>query len=536
MLNHPQGFWFKFLQLGILCQPLWVLAGDGVAENPGTKPAVKAPSPMEQAVKAENAGKPGAAAADGKDKPVKEYKPRRWSLTAGGSQRKDWFTGKERFDWPAFNAKTVLGLPEWLNASLEYRIRYETFDNPWAKGQTGSQWQAPMQTVLFMEAHHKGFRVGMEFWDARQVGAHANYTLNNTMVDTAAFPQMYAAWSGRNIFNSGLAFEAKGGMQTIEFGSRRLVARNAFRNTTNSFTGLLLKLGDDEGAWQVQAFGTQPVLRLPDQKAELLNNDYAWDPTSTEAVFTGLFGSARLPFYDINSELYLYYLGEDSTTTSYRRLFTPGFRIFRNVKKGEPDFEVESIAQTGERFDAFYSSSGNSTKLNAPVEAFFEHVQAGYTFDLPWDPRIMLQYDYATGGTSGGTSHSFDTLFGARRWEYGPTGIFGPFARNNINSPGTRLFLVPHRDVSTFLAYRAWWLADSKAAWQPAGLIDPEGQSGNFMGQTVELSARWDAHENIAFEGGWTCLIKGDFARNAPGAPSNHDSVNYFYVQTQMRF
>jgi hypothetical protein len=477
-----------------------------------------------------------ALAEPGQGKVVPEYKPRRWSLTAGGSQRMDWLTGKERFDWPArYNAKKTLGLPDWLNASLEYRARYETFDTPWAKGQKGSQWQAPMQTVLFLEANYEGFRTGLEFWDARQYGATSDSTVNNTMVDVAALPQLYAAWSTRDLFGAGLGFEAKGGMQTIDMGSRRLIARNAFRNTTNSFTGLLLRLQDGEGAWQVQAFGTQPVLRLPDQKADLLDNGYAWDPTADNAVFTGIFSSARLP-WDITGELYLYYLGEDSTATNYRRLFTPGFRLIKNPKKGEFDFEGESIAQTGNRYDTLYNPAGQGTKQDVPVEAYFEHIQAGYTFDVPWDPRLLVQYDYATGGATNGTSHSFDTLYGARRWEYGPTGILGPFARNNINSPGARLFLVPHRDVATFIAYRAWWMADSKAAWQPANLVDPSGKAGDFMGHTVELSARWDAHENIAIEGGWTYLIKGNFAKNAPGAPANHDNVNYLYVQTQLRF
>jgi len=153
------------------------------------------------------------------------------------------------------------------------------------------------------------------------------------------------------------------------------------------------------------------------------------------------------------------------------------------------------------------------------------------SINLPWSPRILAQYDYATGGAT----HSFDTLFGARRWEYGPTGIFGAFARNNINSPGYRLFLVPHRDVSVFAAHRLFWLADSTAAWQPANLVDSTGHSGDFFGHLVEVSGRWDAHSNLALEAGWATLIKGRFARDAPGAPAP-DNVNYFYVQSMLRF
>jgi len=500
-----------------------------------------APAPAPGATVAAKQGASGspskAAPAQAAQKPAQSAKaPNRWSLTAGGSQRKDWLTGKNRFDWPSeYNAKKTLGLPDWLNASLEYRARYETTDTPFVKGQTGSQYQVPMQTVLWMEANYKALRVGFEFWDARQYGAKPDETLNTTMVDSADFPQIYAALSTLNLLDTGMGFEVKGGRMTLDLGSRRLVARNAFRNTTNSFTGVSFRLRDAASAWQVQVFASQPVVRLPDQKSQLLHNDYAWDQEQKNSVFTGIFGEAELP-WESRGELYLYYLGEPSNSVNYRRLFTPGLRLFRPPKKGEPDFELETVGQAGSRLDTVYDAKGKGAKKDVSVEAFYEHIQFGYTFDLPWNPRILAQYDYASGGASGNTSNSFDTLFGARRWEYGPTGIFGPFARNNINSPGARVFVTPHRDVSAFAAYRAWWMADSKALWQPANLVDPTGKAGDFMGHTLELSARWDAHENIALEGGYACLFKGGFARNAPGAPANHDNVNYLYVQTELRF
>lgn len=455
--------------------------------------------------------------------------PRRWSLTAGGSQRRDWLVG-DRFDWPEFNARNVLGLPEWLSMTFEQRTRYETMDGRYGKDQKGGDQQIPLQTVLWLEAHYEGFRAGVEFWDARQFGADSDSSINNTMVDVADFPQIYGAWSTRNLFGSGLGFEAKGGRQTLDLGSRRLVARNAFRNTTNAFTGLSLRLRDGEGAWQVQAFASQPVVRLPDQKQGLLANNYEWDEEQHNAIFTGLFMEASQLPWSSRGELYLYYLQEDKTSPRQRNLYTPGLRLFRPPKKGEPDFEIESVAQVG-------SARESATARGQSVEAFYEHVQVGYTFDLPWAPRILAQYDYATGGANrkGDISHSFDTLYGARRWEYGPTGILGAFARNNINSPGYRLFVTPHSDVTLFAAHRLFWLADSTAAWQPANLVDKTGRSGDFLGHLVEVSGRWDVHPNVSLETGWATLLKGGFARHAPGAPAT-DNVNYFYVQSMLRF
>ncbi|MGY6214835.1 alginate export family protein [Methylolobus aquaticus] len=519
--------------------PLNASASTDAAQH-ATAPAGKTkalPPPKDKATaKDSQTTDPGVGKTPAEDKkgttPPEYKRPNRWGLTAGGSQRKDWVTGKNRWDLHEhYNAKKMLGMPEWLNGMLEQRTRYETFDVPWQRGQTGGQHQIPLQTVLWLEANYAGFRAGFEFWDARQFGAEPTYTLNNTMVNVADFTQIYGAYATQNLAETGLGFEAIAGRQTMEFGSRRLVARNVFRNTTNAFTGLKLRVREGEGAWQIYPFAMVPVVRLPEDKAQLLNNDWAWDQEQEGTVFTGFFADTQALPWDIRGELYLYYLDEDERSARNRQLFTPGFRVFRNAKKGEFDFEGESIAQTG-------TSRVNALSRQLDHEAYMQHIQFGYTFDLPWDPRFVLQYDYASAGTnrSGTTTNSFDTLYGARRWEYGPTGIWGPFARNNINAPGARLFVVPHRDVTSFLAYRAWWMADSKALWQPANLIDPTGRSGDFMGQTVEFAIRWDAHDNISLEGGWNCLIKGDFARNAPGAPTNHDNVNYFYAQTELRF
>ena len=135
-------------------------------------------------------------------------------------------------------------------------------------------------------------------------------------------------------------------------------------------------------------------------------------------------------------------------------------------------------------------------------------------------------------------SSHFDSLFGINVFEFGPTGILGFFNRTNIDSPGYRVQITPSQDVFIFLSNRLWWLADpaSSSGWSTAHLVDLSGRSGRYVGQTVELSARWDAAYNISFQSGWQVLIKGQFARDAPGAPSDTSNVNYFYVQTELRY
>jgi hypothetical protein len=100
-------------------------------------------------------------------------------------------------------------------------------DGRFGKGQTGGDQQIPLQTSLWLEANFRLFRAGVEFWDARQSGSDSGSTINTTMVDVADFPQIYGAWSTNNLLASGLGFELKGGRQTLDLGSRRLIARNA---------------------------------------------------------------------------------------------------------------------------------------------------------------------------------------------------------------------------------------------------------------------------------------------------------------------
>ena len=68
-----------------------------------------------------------------------------------------------------------------------------------------------------------------------------------------------------------------------------------------------------------------------------------------------------------------------------------------------------------------------------------------------------------------------------------------------------------------------------------AGLRDKTGQTSNFIGQQLELSARWNLNSSLNFESGWAHLFKRAFAKNAPNAPAGIDT-DYFYMQSQFRF
>lgn len=456
-------------------------------------------------------------------------------FAAFSSQMPDALQGSFKYAKPIWNLHDALKLPEWLTVSFEQRTRYETLDGSFRADSKGGDQQIPLQTDLWLEAHLGLWRAGGEFLDARQFGADKGSGINNTHVDEADFIQGYLAFADQNLAYSGLGVEVVAGRQTLNLGSRRLVARNVFRNTINSFDGLKLRVLD-YSHWQFNAFVTKPVGRYPNDSKQLLDHFHSFDEPEEQTWFSGGF----LEVYDlpgqINAEIYLYHLDEGDrkrNPTRNRRYFTPGMRFYVKPAIDEFDFQSETIGQFGTVRNSTSSSDGE----NLDHSAWFQHFDAGYTFDIPWSPRLAFEYDYASGDhdPNDKKDQRFDTLYGARRFDFGPTGIYGTFARSNINTPGIRLAFSPHPDLQAFVAHRLYWLAEDKDAWTTANLRDKTGKTSSFIGQQIELAARWDINSSLNLETGWAHLFKGEFAKSAPNAPDGTD-LNYFYVQSLFRF
>ncbi len=456
-------------------------------------------------------------------------------FAAFSSQMNDALLGASKYEKPVWNLHDTLKLPEWLSMSVEQRTRYETMDGQYKAGAKGGDQQIPLQTDVFMEARFKNFRIGGEFMDARQFGADSGSGVNNTHVDSIDLIQGYLAWADQNTLFSGLGTEIIAGRQSLNFGSRRLVARNVFRNTINSFDGLRFRVIDYDH-WQFNAFVTMPVNRYPTASADILDDQSQFDRPQGHTWFSGGFLEMYNIGWGINSEVYLYHLDEGDTPknqTTNRRYFTPGLRFYIKPAKAAFDFQFEGIGQ----FGTVRADTTTSNGRNLSHTAWYQHLDIGYTFDVLWQPHFAFEYDYASGdrNPNDGKDQRFDTLYGARRFDYGPTGIYGAFSRTNLNTPGYKLGFSPLPDVQTSIAHRFFWLAQSKDSWGSSGLQDKTGRSGDFIGQQLEITTRWDVNSSLNIETGWTHLFKGEFAKHAPNAPNPQD-INYFYVQSQFRF
>lgn len=432
---------------------------------------------------------------------------------------------REDVAWPRI-LHGALGLPEWLDLALEQRTRFEYLDEPFRPGEADTQSQYPQRTRLRLGVDAPaGFRFLAELQDSRTWGEGPDEFTGGT-IDKLSFAQLFASWTGRDVLGSGQRVDLHLGRMSLDVGSRRLVARNGFRNTTNAFDGVHLSFGD-VARWRARAFWTRPVQLDP-----------SWFENESEGqqrFWGAAFEDRRIPWLNVD----VYFLGLHdrlgSGSTLARRHHTFGARALRAPKPAQWDYELEAVGQLGERR---VTRAGVATRLDH--EAYTGHAEVGYTFAVAWSPRLALQFDYASGTADPDSdeSGSFDPLFGARRGDLMPTGIYGPFRRSNIASPGLRLQLSPRPDLRGFVKVRRWRLAQEKDAFVGSGLADPSGGAGDRLGTDLELSLQWTPRSWLLLEAGWDHWWKGSYLDDVPppagGAPSDDDS-DYFYFTVQLR-
>lgn len=420
-------------------------------------------------------------------------------------------------------------LPDWVSLTAEHRTRYEFLDDEFRAGTRGDREILVLRTLLHGRVRlAEGLWLGAELQDSR-AEINGDTFLNTTIVNAVELLRAYVEFNRENVLGGTLSAQA--GRITMDLGSRRLVARNRYRNTINGFTGIDVTWKSEVGT-ELRAFWTLPMQRQPSLFNRLRENEIQDDEEDFDLQFWGLYAASDLPVLG-RGEVFLLGLHEQdepNRRTRKRELYTPGFRFFRKPETARFDYTLETAFQFGR---SRLASAG--TRLDH--FAHFHHLEVGYTFDAPWTPRLVAQYDFASGDRdpTDGDNNRFETLFGARRFDFGPTGIYGPFARGNLSSPGLRLQLKPAKTVSSFIAARSFWLADRADTWTTSGVVDATGKSGRYLGTQVEMRVRWDALPgNLRLEGGYAHIFDGEFIENAPNSSQPGD-LNYVYVQAVIK-
>ncbi len=426
----------------------------------------------------------------------------------------------------ALHVAAALGAAAAVDAQLSlsgtHRSRYETLDPQYRAGFSNSDQALALQTTLAVDWRRGDFEAFGEIMDSRTLlndsGSLANVTTTNALEPI----QAYVAWHHGDS-------TLRVGRVTQDLGKRRIVARNRYRNTVSSFAGIDWSWRGESGR-SAHAFYWVPLRLLPTEFDAVLDNDRELDRGARDSSLAGLFyelaplpGNHRVEAYVLDYEL------EAANDPALAvDLWSVGARAYRAPRPGEWNYEVEAVLQRG---DAGGVIAGVARR-DLDHRAEFLHAEIGYAFDRPWSPNLLLQYDRASGDRDPGDlrSERFNTLFGARRFDFGPTGIYGIVARANVESPSLRLTFRPAPRWQAMLGYRTLRLAAARDAWVGSGWRDASGAAGKDLGRHLEGSFTWTViPDRLALETGFARLAAGDFPERAAGAAWRGDA-KYYYV------
>ena len=418
---------------------------------------------------------------------------------------------------------------DWLSISGSFRLRYETMENTYRLVGPEHDELAVSRLLVHAKATAERFYGGFELQDSR---AWLDKDLTPVGTDDVNALEPLQAYIG---YRNG-DFDIQIGRMTMDVGGRRLVSRNRMRNTINAFTGARVRWSKPDGIG-LDAFLTMPVARLPNnlERDRLRNNEFELDQEHWERVLWGLHVS-NLPLSSrFDAEAYLIGIRENDRPglpTRNRDFLTAGFRAHHSGETWA--YKLETAIQHGKN----RASALPLDTTDLDHRAWFAHAEISRELQGNWEPRVIFRFDYASGDDDpdDGEFNRFDTLYGDRRWEFGPTGIYGALTRSNILSPGIALRSKPSPSTDLRVDYRPAWLASKRDFMPTAGLRDRDGLSGSFIGHQVDLRWRWwSASRNLSIDVTAAYLWKGEFLKNAPNAPPSSNTA-YAYISTAIAF
>lgn len=416
-----------------------------------------------------------------------------------------------------------------LGWAVTQRTRYASLWNQFRPGLSGDDQALSLRTTARLDVSLGQTHLVAEFQDARAYFTDSQSNVSTALVDTYDILQLKLQYTASRTRSAAVP-DAQIGRFPLEIGAGRLVAEEAYRDVTRAFTGVDLRWSRGRhGA--VRAFAVLPVLTLPDDRDSLLVNTARADREYANLAFLGLVYERPRPWRGTRAEAYVFALRERDVAgrreTRNRRLWTTGGRWVRAAGPRTWDFDVEGIWQTGRA----HASLAGTDARDLSVAASYVHASAGYTSRRRWSPRVGVEADYGSGDDTPGDAHwnRFDMLFGNRRVELAPTGIYGALGRENIRTAGVRVAAAPSPRLDGFAVYRWVGLAAARDVFASTGVRDSSGSAGRDGGRQLDVRVRVRLSSTLRAEAGVTHLAAGRFLRTAPNATRAGDTT-YAYT------
>ncbi len=407
--------------------------------------------------------------------------------------------------------------PDGFDLSGTTRVRVEAIDGQARAGFDNADNLINLRTTLMAQYRDGPVRFVAELWDSRVYGDDRGTPVSTGEVNALELVQAFVEVKAPVLAGAGSTATVAAGRFVMNLGSRRLIAADDYRNTTNGYTGVRTDVGWQNG-WNATLIYTLPQQRRPDDLAHLRRNAVAFDHEGFDLVLWGGLISRPRAIGPIMVEGSFFHLGERDTPdrpTRDRSLDTASIRLLRDPAPAQIDAELEVVGQRGH-----VSTNLARSAPRQDVRAWFVHADAGYTLRDPWKTRVSVEYDHASGDKPGGSYGRFDTLFGMRRADLAPAGLYNAISRSNLISAGLRVETVPDKRTDLMATLHPMWLAARQDSFSSTGVRDVSGQAGRFAGTQVDGRVRHLVTPRLRLEVDAVLLAKGRFLREAPNAPA----------------
>ena len=310
------------------------------------------------------------------------------------------------------------------------------------------------------------------------------------------------------------------GRQEVSLGSEWLAGVN---DTSALFSGLsfdALTLGYATDMVSVCAWAAKLNETL---------NDFG----DNDVDFYGLYAS-YLGFEDAVIDAYWMFVRDDeSLTIADVDLHTIGLRGAGTY--GAFDFEAEAAYQFGDaELDTPWWMWWND---ELDVDAFGANLEAGYTFDMTWTPRIFLGGAYFEGSDDDDDEIPFNRLFS--NWEY--TEFLENTAMSNVWVARAGVSAMPTESVELSLLASYFW-ADEVA---DGGWWFWSWEAEDELGLELGLYGDYQYSEDLVFRAGWAHFFADDgmedgnlVANNGwtPVLGDDDDDYDYLFIETEISF
>lgn len=185
--------------------------------------------------------------------------------------------------------------------------------------------------------------------------------------------------------------------------------------------------------------------------------------------------------------------------------------------------------------DRKVASAAGKVKSDDEVRAWGANARLGYTFDHPWQPRIGVEYSYASGdgNPNDGRHGTFDGAFGAIDAYYGRMNFFSWM---NLHDCQLSLSAKPTKKLKVSLDAHCFHLDNAKDAWywcsgRPARQ-DATGKAGRDVGREIDLILNYKYNQHWAFMAGYAHFFPGTFIKRTGASPD----ADWCFFQSQYSF